>query len=239
MPQFGNYVSDHRSPVEERWGGWFVTGRLGSARHMGNVMLAPSGQPQSVRRSLESIEGDLEGYPLRHSDVAAVMTLNHQVRMTNLLTRVGWETRVALDRLAKFPQDKPLAEKLIAANAREFVDYLLFVEEAPLPVKLESASGFPAAFASAGPQDKRGRSLRQLDLEKRLLRYPCSYMIYSRAFDELPEAAKDAIYARLWTVLSGKESNRKYSKLSAADRAAIVGILLETRSGLPSYFRPL
>jgi hypothetical protein len=39
MPQYGNYVSDHRSPFIERWGGWFITGNTGSERHMGNLTL--------------------------------------------------------------------------------------------------------------------------------------------------------------------------------------------------------
>ena len=244
MPQFGNYISDHRSPFEERWGGWFVTGRTGSARHMGNVMLAEDGVSGRVSGSpqpLASLAGkfDLEGYPSGYSDVAAVMVLNHQVRMTNLLTRVGWETRVALDRQVREPKDKEAAERLIAADSRELADYMLFVDEAPLQGKFESTSGFQAKFAAVGPRDSRGRSLRQLDLRQRLMRHPCSYMIYSPAFDALPAAAKNAVYARLWEILSGKDRAPKYSKISAADRAAIVGILLETKPGLPAYFRPL
>jgi hypothetical protein len=238
MQQFGNFVSDHRSPFEERWGGWFITGKTGTARHMGNVML-PEGEPLHVSGSpkpLASLAGkfDLEGYPSNYSDVAAVMVLDHQVRMTNLLTRVGWETRVAIDRKAS-----NAAEALIAADSRELVDYMLFVDEPPLPGKFESTSGFQTKFAAIGPPDSRGRNLRELDLEKRLLRYPCSYMIYSPAFDELPDVARSAVYARLWAVLSGKERAAKYSKLSRADRAAIVSILLETKPDLPAYFQRL
>ena len=244
MPQYGNYVSDHRSPFEERWGGWFITGNTGTARHLGNVMLEEdgTGRVRGVPKPWSTIGGsafDPEGYPSAYSDVAAVMILHHQVGMTNLLTRVGWEARVALDRLEKNPEYKASVQRLITADARELVDYMLFVEEPPLPGKFASHSGFQTKFAAIGPQDSRGRSLRELDLGKRLMRYPCSYMIYSRAFDELPAAAKDAVYARLWDVLSGKDKTRKYSKLSATDRAAIVGILLETKPSLPSYFRPL
>jgi hypothetical protein len=240
MPQLGNYVSDHRSPFEERWGGWFITGKTASVRHMGNATFAEgarSGKP-GVLASLDG-KFDLDGYPSRHSDIAAVMVLNHQARMTNMLTRVGWETRLALDWQEKNPKDNAAASRLIAANAQELVDYMLFIDEPPLPGKFESSSGFPEKFAAGGPRDKSGRSLRQLDLVKRLLRYPCSYMIYSPAFDELPPPVRDAVYARLWDVLSGKDRAKKYSKLSSADRAAITGILLETRTGLPAYFKPL
>lgn len=244
MPQFGNYVSDHRSPFIERWGGWFVTGSTGSVRHMGNVRLEANGKPSQETDSLKmlpSLKGkfDLNGYPTPYSDVAAVMVLNHQARMVNLLTRVGWETRIAIDQQTQNPQQKAAAERLIATDARELVDYMLFIDEAPLSGKLESTSGFQSKFAAIGLRDRRGRSLRQLDLGRRLMRYPCSYMIYSRAFDELPGAAKDAIYARLWSILSGQDKATKYSKLSAADRADIVSILLETKKDLPSYYRTL
>lgn len=244
IPQLANYISDHRSPFEERWGGWFITGKAGSVRHLGNLTLKENDNVSKAinsSRPIDSLAGkfDPEGYPSVHSDVAAVMVLNHQARMTNLLTRVGWETRVAIDRQTKSPQERAVAEKLIAADARELADYMLFVDEKPLTGKFESTSGFAAKFATAGPRDRQGRSLRQLDLTKRLLRYPCSYMIYSRAFDELPAAAKDAVYARLWEILSGQEKAQKYSVLARADRAAIVSILLETKQGLPAYYRPL
>jgi hypothetical protein len=241
LTQFGDYVSDHRSPFEQRWGGWFITGNTGAVRHMGNTLLPPDGAaaPATSPQPLTSLDGkfDLAGYPSHYSDVAAVLVLNHQVRMTNLMTRVGWETRIALDQQRKNPRDKESAERLIAADARELADYILFAEEAPFPAKLESTSAFQTAFAAGAPKDSKSRSLKQLDLNKRLLKYPCSYMIYSRAFDGLPLAAKDAVYARMWAVLSGKDASPKYSKLTRSDRAAVVDILMETKPGLPTYFR--
>ena len=72
------------------------------------------------------------------------------------------------------------------------------------------------------------------------MRYPCSYLIYSAAFDGLPPIAKDAIYARMWQVLSGEEKGERYRMaLPLADRRAIVEILRDTRSGLPDFFRPV
>jgi hypothetical protein len=244
LTDFGDFVSDQRSPFEERWGGWFITGKTGSAHHMGNLMLSPdaaSVRPIGLPMPLASLDGkfNLEGYPSRFSDVAAVLVLNHQMKMINLLTRGGWETRVAIDQMGRSPQDKASAERLITEDAADLADYMLFAGEAPIQGKFESTSGFQQQFAASGPWDSRGRSLRQLDLEKRLMRYPCSYMIYSPAFDGLPDAAKESVYARLWAVLSGKDKSRKYSNLTPDIRAAIVGILLETKPGLPAYFKPL
>jgi len=248
MPNLGNFLSDHRSPFEERWGGWFITGKTGTARHMGNTMhmatdeaYVASEKTVDSPKAIDSLENQfkLDGYASRYSDVAAVMVLDHQVGMTNLLTRVGWETRIALHQEKKSPKDKDTAERLIAADARELADYMLFVDEPPLRGKFESTSGFQAKFAASGAKDTKGRSLKQLDLGKRLMRYPLSYMIYSAAFDNLPAVTKDAVYTQLWAVLSGKDKSAKYSKLTAADRSAVVGILLDTKRDLPRYFKPL
>ena len=49
-------------------------------------------------------------------------------------------------------------------------------------------------------------------------------------------ARKLAIAGR-WKVLAGKDAIRKYARLSAADRRAIVEILRDTKTDLPAYFR--
>jgi hypothetical protein len=117
------------------------------------------------------------------------------------------------------------------------VDYMLFVDEPTIAGKIEGTSGFAEMFAAQGPRDSHGRSLRQLDLESRLMRYPCSYMIYSPAFDALPPVARDAVYKRLWQVLGGVDKQRQYARLSLADRRAIVEILRATKPDLPAYFQ--
>ena len=125
----------------------------------------------------------------------------------------------------------------ITAGASELVDYFLFVDEAPIG-GVEGSSGFAARFSSQGPRDRKGRSLRDFDLRTRLMRYPLSYMIYSEAFEALPETARDAIYQRLWQVLSGQERDAHYaSALSQVDRQAIVEILRDTKTDLPPFFQ--
>jgi hypothetical protein len=104
---------------------------------------------------------------------------------------------------------------------------------------VRGSSGFAEAFSRQGPRDSKGRSLRDLDLTRRLARYPCSYMIYTPAFDALPEVAKETVYGRLWHILSGKDADTRYARLSLADRTAIVEILRETKKGLPAYFQRL
>jgi hypothetical protein len=145
------------------------------------------------------------------SDVVALMVFAHQMHMMNLLAHPD--------------------------NINELVDYLLFVDEAPLPGPIRGNSGFAEKFSRAGPRDRKGRSLREFDLQRRLMRYPCSYMIYTEAFDALPAETKDAIYRRMWRILSGEVAGARYGSLSLADRSAVVEILRDTKKDLPGYFQ--
>ena len=189
----GGFDTDHRSPFEERWGGWYVTGTMEHARHMGNAMLADEDHPESMitAQSLHvaSLQDkfDTNVYLSPYSDFVALLVFDHQMHMTNLITRVGWEVRCALYDKAS----KSQLSALLRDSAEEFVDYLLFIDEAPLPGPVHGTSGFAERFAAQAPRDRHGRSLRQFDLKTRLFRYPCSYMIYSQAFDSLPAQAKD------------------------------------------------
>jgi len=233
-------MTDHRSPVEERWGGWYVTGRSGSVRHRGNGSTTTGGRD----RDLGSVTGlfDGDGYQSMSSDIVALLVLSHQIHMSNLITRVGWEARAADPALhAPFvaaPGEERRIAQMMSGIATEFVDYLLFVDEAPLADRIHGSSAFAQRFAARGPRDAKGRSLHELDLTRRLLKYPCSYEIYSAPFDALPPPAKDPIYRRLWQVLSGEERGDRYrAALSLADRRAIVDILKDTKRDLPAYFQ--
>jgi hypothetical protein len=233
----GDYLTDHRSPLEERWGGWYVTGQSGSVRHLGNIILTNPEAPASSisNETLQTLSGkfDTSEYLSPYSDIAALMVFDHQMRMNNLLTRVSWEARYAADE----HRNDRAAHVRDAVN--ELVDYLLFVDEAPLRHAVEGTSGFAEMFAAQGPHDGKGRSLRQLDLKRRLMRYPCSYMIYTAAFDNLPGEVRDAIFHRMWQILSGQEAGKRYARLSSSDREAVVDILRETKHGLPAYFKSL
>jgi hypothetical protein len=112
--------------------------------------------------------------------------------------------------------------------AREVVDHLLFVDEATLPAPVRGGSGFAGRFSASGPRDKKGRSLYELDLTRRLFKYPCSYLIYSPAFDALPARVKEPIYKRMWDVLS---------TWPPTVRRPLVEILRDTKTDLPRYFR--
>jgi hypothetical protein len=222
-------------PLERRWGGWYVTGDLGGIQHFGNVDVArlTSGDAVPATVSLTSLEQafDTRGYLAPYSDVAALMVFEHQMQMTNLLTRLGWETRVGVH-----DQRPVTSSSAFRDRVTEVVDYMLFADEAPIASRIRGTSGFAANFSERGPRDAKGRSLRQLDLGTRLLRYPCSYMIYSAQFENLPAPAKAAVYERLGAILSGKDTGSRYRHLSTTDRRAILDILMDTK---PDFSRAI
>ena len=217
------HIVDHRSDITERWGGWYVTGKRVPPRHMGNLPLFMSPPFPAKSANRQSMEGafDLNGYPTPYSDIVALLVLEHQSHMLNLITRAGWESRVGN-----------------AIRVREavntLVDYMLFVDEAPLPGRVEGSSNFAETFQAAGPRDAAGRSLRDLQLETRLMRYPLSYMIYSGAFDGLPPDARNLAYQRLREVLSGADTREHYAHLTPELRRDIVVILESTK---PAFAR--
>jgi hypothetical protein len=232
---------DHSEPLTRRFGGWFVTGSAGSTPHMGNDVAALRGRAPGLLASAEGLF-DADGYRALSSDIVAHLVFAHQAGMTNLLTRASYEAR-AVDPLLHAPftstpeQDASISS-MMAGVASEVVDYLLFIDERKLTGQVRGGSGFAERFSAIGPRDRKGRSLHELDLNRRLMKYPCSYLIYSPAFDALPRDAKDPIYRRLWEVLSGQERGERYrSALSLADRRSILEILRDTKKDLPQYFQ--
>ena len=225
------------SPLEQRWGGWWVTGDTGGAQHLGNIPVMPAeknlARPRNPKAPLASVEGffDLKGYPAPTSDVVALLVLAHETQLTNLIARAGWEARVA--------EAQPSADAAARAReaADELADALLFLDEAPLPGPVRGSSGYAEWFTAQGPRDSKGRSLRDLDLRTRLLRHPLSYLIYGDAFNALPAPARTAVYGRLSDVLSGRDKRKIALQVSPADRQAILQILRDTKPDLPESFR--
>ena len=114
--------------------------------------------------------------------------------------------------------------------------YMLFTRETRLEAPVQGTSTFSKEFAAAGPKDSTGRSLRDLDLNRRMFRYPCSFLI-SEAFNALPKPARDYFYLRLWDVLSGRDKDDAFATLRRSDREAILSILHQTLGDLPSYWQ--
>jgi len=238
----GTSVTTDRSPLKERWGGWYVTGTAGGQLHMGNLTVPDTTERFRIelgRANAASVDLPVgsDVYLTHHSDIVALMVFAHQKQVQNLITRLNYRTRMALhfDRMRNAELGRDLdvvpssTDSLIAREAEPLVEALLFAGEAPLTGPVAGTSGFADTFAGKGPRGTAGRSLRDLDLTHRLFRYPCSYLIYSESFDALPTPARDHVYARLWAVLSGEDQSAAFRHLTPVDRAAIRDILLETK----------
>jgi hypothetical protein len=240
----GTVTTDHTSPFSERFGGWYVTGTHGEMRHRGNSIALKTGDPPldaelgANRTAIpEMVRPDR--YLRKSSDLVALMMLEHQTQMHNFMTRANYETRQALDYQKTMnealgrPGDylSESTQRRIARAADELLKCLLFVDEQPLTSPIYGTSDYIQEFRKLGPQDAQGRSLREFDLRSRLLRYPCSPLIYSEAFDALPAEVLAIVRDRLNQILANRESSTDYSHLSTEDRAALREILIATKPG--------
>lgn len=247
----GSYTVDHRTPLEQRWGGWYVTGTHGAQVHLGNLVMTDRKAPRPIENKEGQNVTDLSGrfriddYLSPHSDIVALMILEHQALVHNRITQAGFVTRQALYYEAEMNRafGEPEGHRLESTTRRiqnagdALVDALLLVDEARLTAPIQGTSGFAEKFASAGPRDRLGRSLRDLALTSRLFKYPCSYLVYSKSFTELPPAMKDYVWQRLWQVLTNDNESEKFAHLSAEDRKAIIDILRETVLDLPDSWK--
>ena len=231
----GTSLVNHRTPLAERWGGWYVTGLHGAQTHRGNLIgkaaFTRHEQQPNFLGNQSSLKNflDTSAYPEDSSDIVALMVLEHQTHMHNFLTRLNYESTLALQSYGHLNYLKNIVDA--------FLRYLLFTEEAEFTAPIHGSAAFADTFVAQGPKDKQGRSLREFDLQTRIFKYPCSYLIYSAGFDQLPEKLKTSIYQKLFDVLTGKDERPEWSRLSKDTRRAIREILVETKRDLPAYWK--
>jgi hypothetical protein len=179
-------VVDDRDEIGTRWGHWYLTGPRIPQPGLGVAITAA---PWLASRF------DTNRYESPHSDVVALMVLEHQTHAMNLITYLGWETRAGV------------SDARFDTIVHDLAAYFTFADAAPLPGPIEGSSPFAAAFKAGGKRDGKGRSLRDFDLTSRLFRYRCSYMIDSAAFDALPPRAKQAVAAQVSNLLRERDSD--------------------------------
>lgn len=248
QPQYGSgtFTIDHRSPFGKRWGGYYVTGTHGKMRHMGNAISRSRQNPEEIDREAGANRKSLvdllktEPYLTPHSDIVALMVLEHQTQMHNYITLASYETRSAahsdgimnkaLDRPADYTSET--TQRRIKSAGDKLLRYLLFSGEFPLESPVTGTSGFAKEFSAQGPRDSHGRSLRDFDLKTRMFKYPCSYLIYAPSFDKLPAVVRNHVTKELHSILTGENTSEEFAHLTAADRKAILEILTETKPGL-------
>jgi hypothetical protein len=218
---------------------------------MGNVLVTDRDHPEKLDTRAGANVRDLSGkfdvsaYLSPSSDIVALMVLEHQVRMHNLITLANYQARIALhysqaiNKALGEPEDtiSESTARRFQGPAEDLVKYMLFADEAELTDPIQGTTTFAREFSARGPRDRQGRSLRDLDFQTRLLQYPCSYLIYSKAFDALPLPEKDRVYRRLWEILTDHDQSPAFARRTSAQRKAILEILRDTKPGLPDYWK--
>jgi len=243
----GTFRIDHTSPLKDRWGGWYVTGTHGAQAHLGNRTFRKGTEEEiaadSSGHNLTKLDGKLPAtadFLTPHSDIAALMVFEHQAEGHNRIARANFLTRQALYYEAELNREleEPAGKRWdsttsrIRAACEPLVEYLLMCEEALPAGPIAGTSGFEREFVALGPRDAEGRSLRDLDLDKRLFRYPLSYLVYSEAFDALPAEAMSYVCRRFREVLTGEDRSPMFAHLASDDRRAILEIVRATKPEL-------
>ena len=240
--ELGTIDVDQTTDISSRFGGWYVTGTVGGLTHRGNATMDAAEKFPHLEAGPASAVTDLSGnfevkrYLTPHSDIVAHLVLGHQTQMHNYIALASIETRKALayrkEMLRLFGETSEDLEasvrRRIEGPSEKLLRHLLFVDEAPLRGAVRGTTSFAEDFQKTGLRDEQGRSLRDLDLDRRLFRYPCSFLIYSEGFRALPETVREYVFARLDEILSGRDQSRDFALLSDEDRRAIREILMET-----------
>ena len=246
----GWVLTSPETPFRFRWGGWYVTGKHGDLPHLGNIVVKDVTELQDLERlrifNRQTLEGiiDSELYATGHSDIVALLVIEHQVYVQNLITRVNYDvrTRFASDEQhldvdnsgnRQFVTDE--MKSFIEETTEPLVKALLFADEAELTAPIIGSTNFAKHFERRGPYDSKGRSLRQFDLQARTFRYPLSYLVYSDAFDALPRIVRDYIYRRFAETLGDDRADESVARLRPEERAVILDILRATKPEFAAY----
>ncbi len=239
----GTFLIDHTSPLAERWGGYYVTGKS-SLPHLGNRTFKESDgrAPPGRAIELDTLAGriDTSRYLRPGSDIVALMVLEHQCRVHNLLTAASVNYRrarflqEAIDPSAD--PDRGAAGKVAEDASRKIVAAMLFENEAPLGKDgIEGDPEFQSAFGRRFPKSHDGRSLADFQLHSRLFKHRCSHMIHSAAFAALPGTVKSAVILQLREILGRPASPANFPSIGDSERRRITSILADT---LPAWNAP-
>lgn len=180
------------TPLTQRWGGWYVTGTHGKARHMGNELALGTDE----KYALDPVKGlnlttlaskiDSKAYLIPHSDIVALMVSEHQMEFQNTVNRV-----------VRLVQNLERRGESLEPAAKTLVQALLMDDEVPISDPIKGTTSFAEKYAARFPRDNQGRSLGDLDLRTRTFRYGVSPMIHTATYRALPPALRADVAKRI------------------------------------------
>ncbi len=246
----GTELVEDSTPIEKRWGGWYVTARKAGPRHRGNLVLAAEQEPSpaqlSANANLASLDKlvDTSPYLVPTSDVTALLVFEHQVSVENALTRanqqclrmMNYQTNLQAE-LKETVTTEPTYESVkhsFSEAAQQVCDALLCRDAAALPpAGIAGVGTFVHDFEKSGQAAGNHPSFKSLELHSRLFRYRCSYLIQSSSFDNLQPTLRRRVLQRLWRVLSEPTSDPRYEYLEPQERQAIRDLIASNIHRLP------
>jgi hypothetical protein len=224
----------HQIPLENRFGGWHLTGKHHISGHKANVFgLARGGKIEKT----EVVPGqtwDTAKHLLPTSDILPHLVHEHQIGFENRLVRGIYIVRQLKHDRKGMLGSAEQAE--IDAWSQDFARYVLFADEAKFPREgIEGDPAYVRDFLEGRITSKRGLSLKDFDLKTRLFKHRCSFMLYTDTWEHAPKEIKDRVYYRMAEAL--RDAQPSMPHLATEERRVIREILKETLRDLPAWWR--
>lgn len=216
-------VTGHGILLTDRFGGWYLTGRHGLTNHWANAIGRMAGEKLEKDLLVPGERFSFSKYAVATSDILPQLIHEHQAGFVNRVLQLGYAARTMLHE--GDGAISPELQSKLAPQIREIVRYILFADEVPLPAGLEGDAAFMHDFRKNRRADQNGASLKDFDLQTRMFRHRCSYMIYDPLLDGLPSVAKEAVFARLGAALRDGPDG---AHLAREEKENILSILRET-----------
>ena len=240
-------------PTRNDGAGWMVTGKgQENIKHLANAIAERGPDGLTLNRKTEghaasdlSVFFPSDIHLTEGSDILAMLAHDHQVSAHYQLNEAQYRVRQGLfdskqdlksgrEALVFVPSDD---WKGIDKSITKLLRYLLFADEPALTNPIQGHGAYLADFQANKRLSSNGDSLKDLDLKTRLLKNRLSWMVYSRAFEGLPRALKEEFYHRLWKILTEPGGVEGFDHLEKDEKARIREILVETKKGLPDYWK--
>lgn len=232
LESFRQEQSGHGIPLNQRFGGWYLTGMGGLTNHLANFYGRST--PQGILRQpiQPGVTFNYDRYLVPNSDLLPQLLHEHQIGFVNRAVEATYRTRHALaEGKGKL---SPAGATMVDQQAGLLTRYLLFADEVPLPKGgVAGEADFKRDFASVRRLGPGGASLKDFELRTRMFQHRCSYMIYSLAFQGLPPELKQRVFSRLALALDPARPDKEFAYLPAAEKQSIRGILKATLTELP------
>lgn len=222
----------HQIPLSERFGGYHVTGNPGLTEHKGNLIGEKVGGEIVTEMIEPGTQFDWSAYLTGTSDILPHLLLEHQAGFMNLVLEASYRART-YQHIGR-GEIKPEHLEVLNGLAGELVRYLLFADEAKFPeggIRVDPQ--YREEFLADRRQASNGTSLKDLDLETRLFKHRCSYLIYSDVFQATPDLFRQHVYQLIGEAIQIEKPDPDFAYLSDTEKKAIRDILRETLSDLP------